>query len=248
MSSYRVTVDTGGTFSDFVYLNENTGELSIAKVPSTPDDPSRAILDGIEMLLTRGVRAAEIAYFCHGTTVGTNALLEGKGVRTGLLVTEGFRGIYPVGERHHGIERRRPRMIAHARPDPGRARLLRLRNRCLGGKAHDQMAHAVVAVDQRGRGLLSDEANVRALVDPVRLEAAHIKRQANDAVGVAAAQIGLDHESGNLRGIPGGKPGRLECAPDESGERIRGYAWSIQRICLIHCGCAPSRMVPFETS
>src|SRR5262249_11255101 len=98
MSSYRVTVDTGGTFSDFVYLNEETGELSIAKVPSTPDDPSRAILDGIEMLLARGVRATEITYFCHGTTVGTNALLEGKGVRTGLLVTEGFRGIYPVGE------------------------------------------------------------------------------------------------------------------------------------------------------
>jgi N-methylhydantoinase A len=98
MSSYRVTVDTGGTFSDFVYLNEQTGELSIAKLPSTPDDPSRAILAGIEMLLAQGVRASDIGYFCHGTTVGTNALLEGKGVTTGLLVTEGFRGIYPVGE------------------------------------------------------------------------------------------------------------------------------------------------------
>jgi N-methylhydantoinase A len=98
MGRYRVTVDTGGTFSDFVYLNEETGEVSIGKVPSTPDDPSRAILQGIEMLLARGVPAAEIGFFCHGTTVGTNALLEGKGVRTGLLVTEGFRGIYPVGE------------------------------------------------------------------------------------------------------------------------------------------------------
>src|SRR5438132_1124061 len=95
---YRVTVDTGGTFSDFVYLNEETGEVSIAKMPSTPDDPSRAILTGIEVLLGKGVRAADISYFCHGTTVGTNALLEGKGMRTGLLVTEGFRGIYPVGE------------------------------------------------------------------------------------------------------------------------------------------------------
>jgi len=47
MARYRVTVDTGGTFSDFVYLNEETGELSIAKLPSTPDDPSRAILAGI---------------------------------------------------------------------------------------------------------------------------------------------------------------------------------------------------------
>src|SRR5215469_1641174 len=98
MARYRVTVDTGGTFSDFVHLNEETREVSISKVPSTPDDPSRAILAGIELLLAKGVAAADIAFFCHGTTVGTNALLEGKGVRTGLLVTEGFRGIYPVGE------------------------------------------------------------------------------------------------------------------------------------------------------
>src|SRR5215475_12477722 len=98
MARYRVTVDTGGTFSDFVYLNEESGELTIAKVPSTSDDPSRAILTGIETLLAQGVRGGDIGYFCHGTTVGTNALLEGKGVRTGLLVTEGFRGIYPVSE------------------------------------------------------------------------------------------------------------------------------------------------------
>src|SRR6266536_5444958 len=98
MDRYRVTVDTGGTFSDFVYLDELTGEVSISKVPSTPDDPSRAILQGIKMLIGKGARPDEISYFCHGTTVGTNALLEGKGVRTGLLVTEGFRGVYPVGE------------------------------------------------------------------------------------------------------------------------------------------------------
>jgi N-methylhydantoinase A len=96
--TYRITVDTGGTFSDFVYLNEETGAISIAKVPSTPDDPSRAILEGIEMLLTDGVAAPDIGYLCHGTTVGTNALLEAKGVKTGLLVTAGFRGIYPVAE------------------------------------------------------------------------------------------------------------------------------------------------------
>lgn len=104
MGGYRVTVDTGGTFSDFVYLDETTGETSISKVPSTPDDPSRAILSGIDILLGRGVRPDEVSYFCHGTTVGTNALLEGKGAKTGLLVTKGFRGIYEVGEqaRPHG--------------------------------------------------------------------------------------------------------------------------------------------------
>src|SRR5499427_5594874 len=98
MARYRVTVDTGGTFSDFVYLNESTGEVTISKVPSTPDDPSRAILAGVETLIAQGVKPSDISYFCHGTTVGTNALLEGKGVKTGLLATEGFRGIYPVGE------------------------------------------------------------------------------------------------------------------------------------------------------
>ncbi|MFM1815167.1 MAG: hypothetical protein RLZ98_1862 [Pseudomonadota bacterium] len=104
MSAFRITVDTGGTFSDFVYLDEATGEVSIMKVPSTPDDPSRAILEGIRFLLDKGVPADDISYFCHGTTVGTNALLEGKGARTGLLVTEGFRGIYEVQEqaRPHG--------------------------------------------------------------------------------------------------------------------------------------------------
>ena len=104
MARYRVTVDTGGTFCDFVYLNEETDEIFIAKLPSTPDDPSRAILAGIEVLLEQGVKPADIRTFCHGTTVGTNALLEGKGVKTGLLVTQGFRGIYEVGEqsRPHG--------------------------------------------------------------------------------------------------------------------------------------------------
>src|SRR6202166_3729867 len=104
MARYRLTVDTGGTFSDFVYLDEQTREISVAKLPSTPDDPSRAILAGVELLLAKGVAPGDIGYFCHGTTVGTNALLEGKGVRTGLLVTRGFRGIYEVAEqsRPHG--------------------------------------------------------------------------------------------------------------------------------------------------
>ena len=104
MGQYRVTVDTGGTFSDFVYLDEDTGELSVAKLPSTPDDPSRAILAGVQLLIDKGVKPSDIRFFCHGTTVGTNALLEGKGVKTGLLVTEGFRGVYEVQEqsRPHG--------------------------------------------------------------------------------------------------------------------------------------------------
>src|SRR5262245_1851944 len=102
MSKYRVTVDTGGTFSDFVFFNEDTGEISITKVPSTPKEPFQAVLNGVKELIDRGVSASDVSFFCHGTTVGTNALLEEKGAKTGLLVTQGFRGNYEVMEQTRG--------------------------------------------------------------------------------------------------------------------------------------------------
>ncbi|HLN87761.1 MAG TPA: hydantoinase/oxoprolinase family protein [Candidatus Limnocylindrales bacterium] len=102
MSKYRVTVDTGGTFSDFVFFNEDSGQISITKVPSTPKEPFQAVLNGVKELIDQGVAAGDVSFFCHGTTVGTNALLEEKGAKTGLLVTQGFRGIYEVMEQTRG--------------------------------------------------------------------------------------------------------------------------------------------------
>src|SRR5918999_356115 len=102
MAKVRVTVDTGGTFSDFVFFNEENGEISITKLPSTPREPFQAVLNGIKELIGRGVGARDVSFFCHGTTVGTNALLEEKGAKTGLLVTQGFRGIYEVMEQTRG--------------------------------------------------------------------------------------------------------------------------------------------------
>jgi len=102
MAKYRVTVDTGGTFSDFVFFNEDSGEIAITKVPSTPKEPFQAVLNGVKELIDQGILARDISFFCHGTTVGTNALLEEKGARTGLLVTQGFRGIYEVMEQTRG--------------------------------------------------------------------------------------------------------------------------------------------------
>ena len=102
MSKYRVTVDTGGTFSDFVFFNEDSGEIAITKVPSTPKEPFQAVLNGFKELIDQGAPAGDISFFCHGTTVGTNALLEEKGAKTGLLVTQGFRGIYEVMEQTRG--------------------------------------------------------------------------------------------------------------------------------------------------
>jgi N-methylhydantoinase A len=103
MTTFRVAVDTGGTFTDFVLLDESTGEISIAKILSSPADPSVSVMRGVEDFLDAD-HSRSIGYFCHGTTVGTNALLEEKGVRTGLLVTNGFRGIYEIMEqsRPHG--------------------------------------------------------------------------------------------------------------------------------------------------
>lgn len=91
----RVGVDTGGTFTDFVY--ESGRELRIFKVASTPDDPSRAIRAGLDRILTdTGIDAAALE-IVHGTTVGTNALLQRRGARTALVTTAGFEDVIEIG-------------------------------------------------------------------------------------------------------------------------------------------------------
>jgi len=98
MTRYRLAVDTGGTFSDFVLFDEEAGEYRVLKVPSTPDDPARAVMHGLEILTAEGVRPEEIDLFSHGTTVATNALLEERGARAGLAITAGFRAVYETME------------------------------------------------------------------------------------------------------------------------------------------------------
>src|SRR5215217_1547663 len=100
--SWRVGVDSGGTFTD-VCLFDEKGGVAVWKVSSTPEDPSRGIAQGVE----EGMRlvapdaeeqvAAAVSYFGHGTTVATNALIQHKGVRTGLLTTAGFRDLLEIG-------------------------------------------------------------------------------------------------------------------------------------------------------
>ena len=99
-----------------------------------------------------------------------------------------------VGERHHGIERGRTRVIAHARAHPGNACLRCLLDGCHRSKAHDQMPDAIIAIDQGACRPLPDDADIRTRIDPARLEPAQIDRQPDHAVGVAAAQTGVDHE------------------------------------------------------
>src|SRR3954471_24013640 len=94
VANWLIGVDTGGTFTDLIAFDHASGALKRAKVPSVPGDPSLAVIDALEKLFAEGVKPSDIAMIVHGTTVATNALLEGKGVRAGLLITKGFRAVY----------------------------------------------------------------------------------------------------------------------------------------------------------
>lgn len=96
-SNVIVGIDVGGTFTDVVYSTGN-GDLTVLKVPSTRPDPSQGIIHGLSQIADSDQDiVANIAKFVHGTTVATNAVLERKGARVGLLVTEGFRDVLEVG-------------------------------------------------------------------------------------------------------------------------------------------------------
>lgn len=99
---YRIGIDVGGTFTDLVAIDDH-GTATLAKVPTTPDDPSRGVLDGLGELaqslgLDRAALLAVTGRIVHGTTVATNALLERKGARLGLLTTEGHRDVIEMRE------------------------------------------------------------------------------------------------------------------------------------------------------
>ncbi len=95
--AYRLGVDVGGTFTDFLLYDERTGRLHLTKVPSTPADQSVGVLAGIHKIADlAGIDPNDITLILHGTTVATNAVLEGKGARVGLITTAGFEQILHV--------------------------------------------------------------------------------------------------------------------------------------------------------
>ncbi len=94
---YRLGVDVGGTFTDLLLFNDETGAFWRHKTPSTPHDSSEGILNGVNAILKEAdVAPSAIEYFLHGTTVATNAVLEGKGAKVGLIVTEGYRDVMQI--------------------------------------------------------------------------------------------------------------------------------------------------------
>lgn len=99
-----IGVDVGGTFTDLVYCDMETGEMAIHKVSTTPHDPSQGVMAGIaELCAENGIDVTDIGYVFHGTTTATNAVLENKGAKAGLITNEGFRDIVHIA-RHQRVE------------------------------------------------------------------------------------------------------------------------------------------------
>src|SRR6185503_8164018 len=119
---YRIGADIGGTFTDVVLIGAD-GSIATKKVSSTPDSFGRAIVEGVsELIAEQGVAADELAGLAHASTVATNAIIELKGARTGLITTKGFRDV---------LEMRRLRIpvlydLQYRKPPPLVPRRLRL--------------------------------------------------------------------------------------------------------------------------
>jgi len=95
-AQYRLGVDVGGTHTDLVLLDAGSGRVMVEKVASTPKNPALGVLDGVARLVARGIAPGSIAFFAHGTTITTNALLEMRGAKVGLLITQGFRAVQEI--------------------------------------------------------------------------------------------------------------------------------------------------------
>ncbi len=93
---YRLGVDVGGTHTDLMLLDTASGTLMVEKVSSTPKNPALGVLNGVNKFIARGVAPGDIEFFAHGTTITTNALLEMRGAKVGLLITKGYRAVQEV--------------------------------------------------------------------------------------------------------------------------------------------------------
>src|SRR5882762_4447590 len=133
MSALAVAVDIGGTFTDVTLQDPATGRAWRVKTPSVPSDPSQAFLVGVTLALEQtGREATDVTRVLHGTTVATNMILEGKGARTALVTTAGFRHVLTIGRQD--IPRRANYLawVKPARPVPA-SRVLEVRERIGSG-------------------------------------------------------------------------------------------------------------------
>ncbi len=93
---FRLGVDVGGTHTDLVLLDVESGQIAVEKVSSTPRNPAIGVLNGINNFVAKGTPPGEIEFFSHGTTITTNALLEMRGAKVGLMITSGYRAVQEI--------------------------------------------------------------------------------------------------------------------------------------------------------
>ena len=159
----RIGVDVGGTFTDLILIDEADGQIAVDKVPSTPDNPARAVMTGVEQLCAKaGVSLDEIDLLLHGTTIATNITLEHKGAEVGLITTEGFRDILHIA-RH-----KKPHNFSLQQELPWQTRPLARRRHRLTVKERvtAPLGEVVVALDEeevRQRARALREAGVEAI-------------------------------------------------------------------------------------
>ena len=93
-----IGVDVGGTFTDLVVTNTASGDSKIHKIPTTQEDPSQGVIDGLREVCDQfAINPADVRHILHGTTIATNAVLEYEGAKTGLITTAGYRDILHIG-------------------------------------------------------------------------------------------------------------------------------------------------------
>ena len=220
---YRIGVDVGGTFTDLVAVDD-FGKATLAKVPSTPEDPSIGVLDGLQLLsVTLGTELAvlldETERVVHGTTVATNALLEHKGARVGLLTTEGHRDVIEMRE---GLKDDRYNLRL---PPP------------------EQLVPRKLRLGVRER--LRADGRVETPLDPVSLECAldALKREQVEAVAVCYLHAYRDprHELATKAAIEKELPGAYVSLSSEVLPQIKEYERVSTTVVNAYVGPALSR-------
>ncbi len=187
-----VGVDVGGTFTDAVALVPGRS-VTLAKVPTTPDDQSRGVLEAVDAVLERaGLRHRDVARFAHGMTVGTNALLEGRGADTALVVTQGFGDLLELRRQDRAHLYRLS--AAHPPPLVPRERVVEAAERCDAAGVRVPLTDAAVAdVVRRVRDM--GVATVAVCLLHAYRHAAHERRLA-DALRAAlpGVHVSTSHE------------------------------------------------------
>lgn len=173
-----IGIDVGGTFTDLIYVDRNSGEQGIHKVSTTPDDPSVGVITGLTELMVQGAIApSDVAQIFHGTTTATNAVLEGRGAVAGMITNNGFRDIIHIG-RH---QRPDHYSIMQEIPWQNRPLIKRRYRKTVPGRLVPPTGEELEALDE----------------DAIRVAAQELKADGVDAVAICFlfAYLNPEHEA-----------------------------------------------------